>query len=267
MLASILSGFSGYSLIIISYIMLGDICEESLRQKSSIYINSCLSLGLCSFFFIYTWCHEWFNIVILFMLVPLLAVSVACYYIIEESPNFYIFEGYDSTACTESLIRIAKINSKKYPDIERIKYIIKKIKNKMHNKLKEYGPDTESNVLKSLSKWKYLKVIICMAIVEGGGNMSFYVIAYAINDIGYSFGIMNLAIGLVEIVTTFAVASYVTTLERKKTLAMFYGVTPFLSTFFMIDFVAASPFLSTILILCMRVMTSNSMNIQPLATL
>lgn len=35
-----------------------------------------------------------------------------------------------------------------------------------------------------------------MAVVVGGGNMSFYVIEYSINDIGYNFGVMNLAIGL-----------------------------------------------------------------------
>jgi C4-dicarboxylate transporter len=45
-------------------------------------------------------------------------------------------------------------------------------------------------------KWKYLKIIICMAIVESGGNLCFYAIQYAINNIGYSFGINNLVLGL-----------------------------------------------------------------------
>lgn len=53
--SSIMSGFSGYSLIIIAYIILGDICEESMRQKYSVYINLCLSLGLCSFYVISKW--------------------------------------------------------------------------------------------------------------------------------------------------------------------------------------------------------------------
>ena len=52
--ASVLSGFSGYSLVIISYIMLGDICEESMRQKFSIYLNLSLSIGLCLFFFLFS---------------------------------------------------------------------------------------------------------------------------------------------------------------------------------------------------------------------
>jgi hypothetical protein len=53
------------------------------------------------------------------------------------------------------------------------------------------------NALNALSKWKYLKVIICMSIVEAGGNLCFYAIQYAVNDIGYNFGINNLLIGLV----------------------------------------------------------------------
>lgn len=35
-----------------------------------------------------------------------------------------------------------------------------------------------------------------MSFVEAGGNLCFYGIGFAINDIGYSFGAMNLAIGL-----------------------------------------------------------------------
>lgn len=51
-------------------------------------------------------------------------------------------------------------------------------------------------ILKALAKWKYFKIIICMAVVMGGSNLSFFVIEYSINDIGYNFGIMNLVIGL-----------------------------------------------------------------------
>lgn len=35
-----------------------------------------------------------------------------------------------------------------------------------------------------------------MSIVESGGNLCFYGIQYAVNDIGYSFGVNNLLIGL-----------------------------------------------------------------------
>lgn len=96
-----------------------------------------------------------------------------------------------------------------------------------------------------------------MAIIESGGNLLFYGIGYAINDIGYNFGIMNMVLGLTEIVTTLVVGSYITTLYRKKTLAIVYGMTPILASFFMLEWVSGSPFLSTVLIVLMRVMTTS----------
>lgn len=68
---------------------------------------------------------------------------------------------------------------------------------------------------------------------------------------------MNLLIGFVEIGTTLVMGQLVVDLPRKKTLSIVYGMVPILTSFFIIDFVAASPFLGTLIILIMRVMTSN----------
>lgn len=68
---------------------------------------------------------------------------------------------------------------------------------------------------------------------------------------------MNLAIGLTEIATTLVVGKYITNLYRKQTLAIVYGIAPICTTLFMFQIVSSSPLLSTILILIIRVMTSN----------
>lgn len=104
-----------------------------------------------------------------------------------------------------------------------------------------------------------------MSIVESGGNLCFYAIQYAVNDIGYSFGVNNLLIGLVEIVTTLVVGKYVVDLPRKKTLIITYAIVPVLTSFFIFDSVSQSAFLCTFLILVTRVMTSTSLFIQQLA--
>lgn len=81
-LASVISGFSGYSLIIITYIMLGDVCEESLRQRSSVYVNVSISLGLCLFFVLHEWCNNWQVILIFVMGLPLFALFLLSYFLI-----------------------------------------------------------------------------------------------------------------------------------------------------------------------------------------
>lgn len=63
------------------------------------------------------------------------------------------------------------------------------------------------------------------------GNLCFYAIQYAVNDIGYSFGVNNLLIGLVEIATTLVVGKYVVDLPRKKTLIITYAIVPVLTSF------------------------------------
>ncbi len=123
------------------------------------------------------------------------------------------------------------------------------------------------NIMKALSKWKYLKVIICMSFVEGGGNLCFYGIEYSINSIGYSFGVNNLVIGIVEIITTLVVGRYVVNLQRKKTLAIMFGLAPLIALLFTFNFVISSPFLCTLLIAIIRVLTSINILIQQLDTL
>lgn len=63
--------------------MLGDICEESLRQKSSVYINMFISLGTSSFFVLNKWCNQWDVIIIFFMILPLIAITAISYFIVE----------------------------------------------------------------------------------------------------------------------------------------------------------------------------------------
>lgn len=102
-----------------------------------------------------------------------------------------------------------------------------------------------------------------MFIVESGGNLCFYGIQYAVNDIGYSFGVNNLLIGLTEVVATLIIGELVVNLRRKRTLTIVYGTVPFLASLFISDFVMSSPFLCILIILTMRIMTSNCRLIQP----
>lgn len=142
-----------------------------MRQKSSVYINASLSLGLCLFFVLDKWCNHWKVILVMFMLIPISALLAICYVLMEESPNYTLFEKKDPEACLQSIIRIAKINKKTFLDVSKIKLIMEKLKSKLVTENKQ---NVSSSVFKSLTKWKYLKVIICMSIVESAGNLCFY---------------------------------------------------------------------------------------------
>lgn len=76
--ASFLCGFSGYSLVIVSYIMVGDVCEETMRQRTNLLLNVSYSLGLITYFFMYNWINEWYNVVYLFMLFPFIGLTIVC---------------------------------------------------------------------------------------------------------------------------------------------------------------------------------------------
>lgn len=82
-IASIMSGFCGYSLVTISYIVIGDFCEDNLRQRGVAIVNLFWSVGMTLFFPLYMWCREWYNILVLFMLIPMIGLVVVSFFLLE----------------------------------------------------------------------------------------------------------------------------------------------------------------------------------------
>jgi MFS family permease len=110
--SSIFNGFSGYSLIIICYIIAGDVCEEHLRQRGTLYMNFSYSLGLTSFFLVYNWLNEWYNILVLVMLIPFIGITITCGVLLVESPNYYLCKLGSKKKCIDSLTTIAFYNNR-----------------------------------------------------------------------------------------------------------------------------------------------------------
>lgn len=95
-----------------------------------------------------------------------------------------------------------------------------------------------------------------MAITEAGGNLFFYGIEYAIDDIGFNYGVDNLVLGSTEILVTIILTRYVSKLNRRKTLLIAYILTVGISLIFIIKPVQQSDVICTILIICIRSSTS-----------
>lgn len=148
-------------------------------------------------------------------------------------------------------------------EAEKIKYIVHKLDQKLEPLKKSH---TQQDIFNALTKWKFLKIIICMSIVESGENLCYYGIEYAINDIGYSFGVNNLVLGLTEIFVALVVGRYVTNMPRKLTIIVAYIVTPAITMLFAFSMVASSPFICTLAIVLIRGFTSNRSIIQPRVT-
>ena len=55
--AGVLSGFFGYSFIIISYILMGDFFEDNFRQKGISIVNSFWAFGMVLFCPMFYWCN------------------------------------------------------------------------------------------------------------------------------------------------------------------------------------------------------------------
>lgn len=47
------------------------------------FLNLFFSLGAFTFFFMYKWCNEWYNILVLFLLLPLTGLIVVCMLLVQ----------------------------------------------------------------------------------------------------------------------------------------------------------------------------------------
>ena len=90
--ASIMSGFCGYSMVIVAYIVLGDFCEDNLRQKGVAILNLFYSFGLLLFCPFYFFLNEWYNVIILFMLIPMIGLVACSFFLLEESPKYLLIK-------------------------------------------------------------------------------------------------------------------------------------------------------------------------------
>lgn len=86
--------------------------------------------------------------------------------------------------------------------------------------------------------------------------MFFYGIEYAIDDIGFNYGVDNLVLGTTEIIVTLVLTRFVSKLHRKKTLAIAYMLTVATVFLFIIKPIQDSDIMCTILIILVRTLTS-----------
>ena len=98
-IGSLLCGFCGYAGVIICYIIASDICEEEFRQKISLTMNLFFSFGAFTFFFMYNWCNEWYNILVLFMIIPMIGLIAVSVILMTESPNYFLLKQKDKRKC------------------------------------------------------------------------------------------------------------------------------------------------------------------------
>ena len=89
-IAGVLSGFFGYALVIVSYVVMVDFFEDHLRQKGIAIVNLFWSLAMVMFCPMFYWCNEWYNILILFIFIPLIGLCITSFFLILESPKFLL---------------------------------------------------------------------------------------------------------------------------------------------------------------------------------
>lgn len=57
------------------------------------------SLGLTTFFLLYNWMNEWYNILFLLMLLPFIGLLIISVIIVQEAPNYFLCKLKDKKKC------------------------------------------------------------------------------------------------------------------------------------------------------------------------
>ena len=114
-------------------------------------------------------------------------------------------------------------------------------------------------MLSVYKNWKYLKIILCTGITETGGNLIFYGISFAMDDIGFNFGIDNLLLGVTEISTALALTQFMMKVKRKKTIYICYILSGIFGVSFIFPFVHESRIMCSLMIILLRICTSKQL--------
>ena len=102
-------GFGGYSLFVLSYILLGDFCVDTLRQKGIIILNASWGIGIVLLGLFYLHRLNWNSLLIFYILLPILLLLIIIYLYVEESPYILMLH-HRKLECINMMHRLANYN-------------------------------------------------------------------------------------------------------------------------------------------------------------
>lgn len=117
MIGQVLQGISGSSFPIITYTFTGEVCSSKLRQKSIMLYCVIWGLSQMLFLVIYDYIKQWENY-LWFMIVPGVLIFLIAFFILDESPSFWLLNQHNMEKFKNSIRYIGKFNGKSEADIQ-----------------------------------------------------------------------------------------------------------------------------------------------------
>ena len=83
-------GAGSYCILITGYVILGALCEDKFKQIGIITLNAVWAIGEVMIGVLYYWYNEWFNYLILFLMIPMVGLLIFGSFFLIESPFYLI---------------------------------------------------------------------------------------------------------------------------------------------------------------------------------
>lgn len=93
-----------------SYVITGEVVSSELRQRSIMVYCTVWGATQLTFWPIETYLPSWWVYLFWLNLVPLLVLFVLCYYLVLETPAYYLIGRQDMPSCLRVLRKIGTIN-------------------------------------------------------------------------------------------------------------------------------------------------------------
>ena len=143
-------------------------------------------MSFCLLFFFF---NQWYNFLVLLMLIPTIGLAIVSTFLIVETPMFLYYKKRDLARCIDSLHMIATYNGKQdvMPEVEKL---IREGQSKvraetsdemdLNNSINEDQSEKEVSIKDVITNRSFVKTILAVSILQFSINMFYYGIQYSL---------------------------------------------------------------------------------------
>ena len=146
---------------------------------------------------LYFWYNQWYNYLILFILIPLVGLLLFGMFFLVESPYYLIEKKKDMKGALSAMKQIAISNNTNLGSMIEVESNFQLALKGIEDRL-EGDASEEASRFAIFKDFKYLKILLLVAVCEVAINMVYYGIQFSLGKIGTNFGYNILLMGIVE---------------------------------------------------------------------
>ena len=108
--AQIVMGFFTSGMVVVSFVITGEFCEDSMRQTAVMLYFATWGLGEISFYFLYNYMPSWNFYLIFLIFIPSILTALGSVFFILESPEYILLMKKDLAKFNKTTQKIARFN-------------------------------------------------------------------------------------------------------------------------------------------------------------